>query len=114
MSTMPWDRYAAAQPAQGPWEKYAQGADVPPVDDRNAVQKFVDNLTTVTPKQEEATRNISSVYPQVGEVANIAQKFGAGAIQGLTSPFVHPLDTLQGIGQTIALQGIERMHERRR
>ena len=68
-------------------------------DTRNRAQKFVDNLTTVTPEQEAAARNISSAHPQVGEMLNQAQKFGAGAIQGFTQPFVHPKQSLQALGQ---------------
>lgn len=92
MSTMPWDRYAATQPA--PWEKYAaQSTPAEPAPDtRNGVQKFVDNLTTVTPEQEQGHSWLT----------NKAQEFGAGAIQGATQPFVHPLDTLSSIGHTIA------------
>jgi len=63
-----------------------------PADDRNAVQKYVDKLTTVTPEQQQGH----------SALVNQAQKFGAGAIQGVTQPFVHPLDTLSGIGQMIA------------
>lgn len=61
-------------------------------DTRNGVQKFVDNLTTVTPEQEKGH----------SWLANKAQEFGAGAIQGVTAPIVHPLDTLSGIGTMIA------------
>ncbi|HEV8493042.1 MAG TPA: hypothetical protein VGR76_12265, partial [Candidatus Angelobacter sp.] len=60
-------------------------------DTRNRVQKFVDNLTTVTPEQEQGH----------SAIVNQAQKFGAGAIQGFTAPIVHPLDTLAGIGHLL-------------
>lgn len=61
-------------------------------DTRNGVQKFVDNLTTVTPEQEAGH----------SALVNRMQEFGAGAIQGATAPFVHPLNTLAAVGNTIA------------
>ena len=67
-------------------------------DNRNWVQRQVDNLTTVTPGQEQSTSSI----PIVGPALNQAQKFGAGAIQGATAPFVHPVQTVEGIGNAIA------------
>jgi hypothetical protein len=82
-------------------EMIAKAMNVKPPDANpsgNAVQRVVDNLTTVTPAQEAATKSI----PVIGGALNQAQKFGAGAIQGVTQPFVHPLDTLSGIGQMIA------------
>ena len=63
-----------------------------PQDSRNAVQRYVDNLTTVTPEQEQGHSWLT----------NKAQEFGAGAIQGATAPIVHPLNTLAAIGNTIA------------
>lgn len=61
-------------------------------DTRNGVQKFVDNLTNVTPEQEKGHSWLT----------NKVQEFGAGAIQGLTQPIVHPLDTLNALGTTLA------------
>lgn len=69
----------------------------PSGDSRNAVQRTVDSLTNVTPEQEAKTKAI----PYVGSALNQAQLFGAGAIQGATQPFVHPLDTLSGIGHML-------------
>lgn len=54
-------------------------------DTRNWVQRQVDKLTTVTPEQEAGHSWLT----------NKAQEFGAGAIQGLTAPFVHPQQTAQ-------------------
>lgn len=71
-------------------EQNASGPAAP--DSRNAVQKFVDNLTTVTPEQEQGH----------SALVNEAQKFGAGAIQAATQPFVHPEQTLEGMGHMIA------------
>lgn len=64
-------------------------------------QDAFDKLTTVTPEQEASARSISSVHPQVGELLNQAQKFGAGAI-GTFSPIVHPLDTINGVVGSIS------------
>ena len=95
MSTpaMPWAKYAA-QPAEGgdakPWEKYAQTNPPPPPDERNGAQRFMDNLTTVTPEQDAKTPGILKPLAH----------FGAGAIEGATSPFVHPLQTLEGVGKS--------------
>lgn len=61
-------------------------------DTRNAVQKYVDKLTTVTPEQEQGH----------SALVNRAQEFGAGAIQSVTQPFVHPLDTLSALGHAVA------------
>jgi hypothetical protein len=61
-------------------------------DTRNAFQRGVDYLTTVTPEQRQGH---SAAF-------NALQDFGAGAIQGLAAPFAHPLDTLSGLGNTIA------------
>lgn len=61
-------------------------------DTRSAVQKYVDKLTTVTPEQEQGHSWLT----------NKAQEFGAGAIQGVTQPFVHPLDTLSALGHAVA------------
>jgi hypothetical protein len=55
------------------------------------LQKKADELTTVTPEQEAGHSWLT----------NKAQEFGAGAIQGATAPIVHPLNTLEGIGNTI-------------
>ena len=67
-----------------------------PTDTRNAPQRFVDNLTTVTPEDEQAAKSI----PIVGGAVNQAQKFGAGVIQGVAAPVVHPIQTLEGMGNT--------------
>lgn len=75
----------------------APAASSPQGDGKNVVQRTVDALTQVTPEQEAKTKAI----PYVGGMLNQAQKFGAGAIQGATQPFVHPLDTLAGVGNTI-------------
>ncbi len=56
-----------------------------------AKAKF-DELTTVTPEQKAGH----------GAIVNAAQEFGAGAIQGLAAPIVHPLDTLNSIGHMVA------------
>ena len=58
----------------------------PPYDERNAIQREFDTLTTVTPEQDKATPPILRPITH----------FGAGAIQGVGQPFVHPLDTLEG------------------
>jgi hypothetical protein len=68
-------------------------------DERNGLQRAFDKATTVTPEQEKIP---SWMNPAVGNVINKAQEFGAGAIQGAGQPFVHPLDTLSGIGSSIA------------
>lgn len=68
-------------------------------DTRNGVQRFVDNLTTVTPAEQQTP---SWMPAPVGAALNQAQKFGAGAIQGATAPFVHPVQTVEGIGNLIA------------
>lgn len=61
-------------------------------DGRNALQREFDNLVTVTPEQEKGH----------SWLMNKAQEFGAGAIQGVAAPFVHPEQTLEGIGSMIA------------
>jgi hypothetical protein len=85
MSTSAW---TPVPPDQAGWTPVPPDAS----DDRNIVQKYVDKLTTVTPEQQQGH----------SALVNQAQKFGAGAIQGVTQPFVHPLDTLSGMGQMIA------------
>lgn len=66
--------------------------DVAPesTDDRNAIQRAFDYLTTVTPEQE---KDHSWLF-------NKAQEFGAG-VQSAGTPFVHPLDTAHGLWETI-------------
>lgn len=67
----------------------AQTGSAPPdaaPDDRNALQRGVDSLTEITPEQDAKTP---------GFLKPLAH-FGAGAIQGATSPFVHPLKTIEG------------------
>ncbi len=70
-----------------------------------AIQGAVDKLTTVTPEQQQ--NNLpqwipSTLRDNLGNEINQAQKFGAGAIQGATAPIVHPLNTLNALGNTIA------------
>lgn len=73
-------------------------APLAPPDERNGVQRFMDNLTTVTPEQDAKTPGILKPLAH----------FGAGAIEGATSPFVHPLKTLEGVGTGVsALLGDE-------
>lgn len=96
MGAMPWEKYAASSDSgQMPWEKYgvapASTSPTPAPDTRNAVQKAFDNLTTVTPEQEQGHSWLT----------NKAQEFGAGAIQGVSAPFVHPEQTLAGLGNTV-------------
>lgn len=64
----------------------------PPADNRNALQHAFDDLTTVTPEQEKGHSWLT----------NKAQEFGAGAIQGFGSPFVHPVQTAQGLVHAFA------------
>jgi hypothetical protein len=92
--------YDTAAPAFDPSSSYeaSPSESAASVDTRNGVQKFVDNLTTVTPEQQKVP---SWMNPAVGAVLNQAQKFGAGAIQGATAPFVHPQDTLRSVGNLI-------------
>jgi hypothetical protein len=78
----------SAAPSGGPG---GSGASAPP-DDRNAVQKFVDNLSTVTPEQRAGHST----------PVNMAQDFGAHLIGSLAAPIVHPLDTLTGFGRLLA------------
>jgi hypothetical protein len=61
-------------------------------DTRNAVQRGFDNLTTVTPEQDATTP---------GFLKPIAH-FGAGVIQGIGSPLIHPEQTAEGIGHLFA------------
>lgn len=62
----------------------------PPVDTRNAVQKGFDELTTVTPEQEEGH----------SPLVNRAQEFGAGVLS-LGTPLIHPLKTLEATGNLL-------------
>jgi hypothetical protein len=57
----------------------------------NAIQRAFDNLTTVTPQQDANTPALLKPLAH----------FGAGAIQGATSPFVHPAQTVEGLGHAI-------------
>jgi hypothetical protein len=94
MSTaaMPWEKYASPQAASGgPWEKYAAPPTEAPPDDRNAVQRTFDDLTTVTPEQEKGHSWLT----------NKAQEFGAGAI-GSLSPLFHPVKTLESVPEAVA------------
>lgn len=88
-----WAQYA--QPAGDKWAQYAQTESPEAAPEGNAVQRFFDKLTTVTPEQEKTP---SWMGPTVGSVVNQAQKFGAGAIQGATEPLIHPVNTLSGLG----------------
>jgi hypothetical protein len=63
-----------------------------PDDDRNAVQRYVDNLSTVTPEQR-----VGHSTP-----VNMLQDFGAHVIGSVAGPFVHPLETLKGFGRLAA------------
>ncbi len=58
----------------------------------NFLQRGFDKLTTVTPEQEQGT----------DPVTNQLQKFGAGVVQGFGQPFIHPLDTLGGLANSVA------------
>jgi hypothetical protein len=73
-----------------PAEDNSAPADAAP-DDRNALQRGFDKLTTVTPEQEAGHSWLT----------NKAQEFGAGAI-GSLSPVFHPLQTVEGIANTVA------------
>lgn len=64
-------------------------ADTPPEDSRNFLQKAFDTATTVTPEQEKGHSWLT----------NKIQEFGAGAIQGVGQPFIHPIETAKGIAQ---------------
>lgn len=71
------------------------GERIAPPAEKSLLQKAkdaFDSLTTVTPEQQAGH----------GAIVNAVQKFGAGAIQGVGAPIVHPLDTLESIGHTIA------------
>lgn len=85
MSASAW---TPVPPDQAGWTPVPPSAS----DDRNAVQRVVDKLTTVTPEQEAGH----------GKIFNAVQRFGAAAIHGATAPIVHPMDTLESIGNTIA------------
>lgn len=96
-----WGQYVqTAAPADtgDKWAQYAQNNQPHPPDERNGVQRFMDNLTTVTPEQDANTPKMLKPLAH----------FGAGAIEGATSPFVHPLKTLEGVGSGVsALLGDE-------
>src|SRR4029077_8450304 len=68
-----------------------------PEDNRNSVQKAFDTATTVTPEQEKGHSWLT----------NKAQEFGAGAIQGASQPFVHPIETAKGMAKFIANPTLE-------
>lgn len=72
------------------WKIWQQNDAAP--EQENGIQRAFDNLTTVTPEQEQGHLWLT----------NKAQEFGAGAIQGAGTPFVHPLKTIEGIGSAIA------------
>jgi hypothetical protein len=71
------------------YKDMVQSAPQAAPDSRNFIQKGVDALTTVTPEQRAGH----------GAIVNAMQDFGAGAIQGLTAPIVHPIQTIEGIGK---------------
>lgn len=79
----------AGDPPLPPGATYGDG---PPPDDRNGLQRAFDNLTTVTPEQEQGHSWLT----------NKAQEFGAGAIAGAGAPLVHPIQTAEGLGHAIA------------
>jgi hypothetical protein len=98
VSAAGWQVSDSPTPAQG-WS--VSDSSTPPTTKPSLIergQKFIDNLTNVTPEQEAATKAI----PVIGGALNQAQKFGAGAIQGATQPIAHPLDTLEGVGHALA------------
>lgn len=89
-----------AAPAGGndDWKLWLEnGGNAVPSDDRNGLQKTFDELTNVTPEQEQKTKAI----PLLGPALNQAQKFGAGAIQGAGSIFAHPEQSAEGLGNAI-------------
>lgn len=88
------DPYAAiAKPLNDPYAGMsAGGTQTPPEDNRNFIQKAFDNATTVTPEQEKGHSWLT----------NKIQEFGAGAIQGIGQPFVHPIDTATSIARLAA------------
>lgn len=94
MGAGPWANYQHAASQSGPWQNYSSTQDqqTAPPDTRNAVQKEFDKLVTVTPEQEQGHSWLT----------NEAQKFGAGVIQGLGAPIVHPLNTLSGVANVLA------------
>lgn len=86
-----------------PGATIAGDAGTPPEDDRNFIQKAFDNATTVTPEQEKGHSWLT----------NKIQEFGAGAIQGVGQPFIHPIETAAGIAKFAAnplLSGGEMAH----
>src|ERR1700761_5505952 len=91
----PWDKYAQQPSEEGPWSKYAQTdappADTAPPDTRNGLQKAFDSVANVSP--EEDAKHSAPV--------NALSHFGAGALQTF-SPRVHPIQTVEGIGNAIA------------
>lgn len=64
---------------------------IPAIDNRNKIQRGFDELANVTPEQEQGKPWL----------LNKAQEFGAGAI-GSLSPLVHPIKTIEGIGNAIS------------
>lgn len=72
-------------PAEEPDFIPAEGETAAP-DSRNKIQKAFDELTTVTPEQEQGHSWLT----------NKAQEFGAGTLQSL-SPLFHPVDTATGL-----------------
>lgn len=83
------DFIPAASPDFIPAEQLTSAPEQP---QGNALQRAFDNLTTVTPEQEKGHSWLT----------NKAQEFGAGAIQGAGQPFVHPIDTAEGIRHAFA------------
>lgn len=73
------------------WKLWQSGAAAP-TDTRNAIQKGFDRFTTVTPEDEQG----------VGPVGRFAGRVGAGIVEGIGAPFMHPIQTIKGIGETIS------------
>ncbi len=67
-------------------------APPPPEPEGNALQRGFDKLTTVTPEQEQGLDPITKGL----------QRFGSGVIHGFGQPFIHPLDTAQGLVNSVA------------
>jgi hypothetical protein len=87
----PWEKYAKAPPVQeeeGPWSQYgenAPSADAPPPDDRNSIQKSFDTNTSYQPNDP------------------MLKKVLAGTAHGIGMPFVHPIQTAEGLADTMNL-----------
>lgn len=73
------------EPNDAGWRVWEEQDQTP---QENRAQRAFDNLTTVTPEQEKGHSWLT----------NKAQEFGAGVIQGVGQPFVHPIQTAEGFG----------------